>query len=113
MDAKPTSPPKNMTEAILRATVRPTVPVIDRWTDKLPCIRRDIPCAYPVASPLSPKEAVMKFDMGFIPCTGVKCGLFNPDRKECWEVSALRAKVETRDLIEQIDGYLRMPKEAA
>jgi len=113
----PDTPAKaqSMSEAILKATNRTPAHVADRWTGKIACIRREIPCAYPVAHPtsLNPKDVAMKYDMGFIPCTGAICGLWNPDKKECFELSALRAKVETRDLIEQIDGYLRMPKESA
>ena len=71
----------------------------------------NIPMTYMLPDPVIASKVNVEAKMAFVDCMGDKCNLWNFSRAECWDVSSRRATVETRDLIEQIDGLMRMHNE--
>jgi hypothetical protein len=73
------------------------------------CHRFRIPMS--VAAPDKLGNVALHGQMAFIDCIGEKCNLYNAEAKECHDVTAAKASTRLCNLVEQIDGLLRMPEE--
>lgn len=75
------------------------------------CHRFRIPMSFGIPDRVNPQAINMQGQMAFIDCLGEKCNLFNPDAKECWDVTSAKASIKLNALVEQIDGLMRIPEE--
>lgn len=88
----------------------------DLWTGKKVCSRFMIPASYmtPKMNTLSkvdPNHVEMQLNlqMGNCNCIGAKCQMWDATRKQCHEVTQSEAMCRIGDLIELIDGFMRLP----
>lgn len=94
------------------AFTRPKLPPpVDEFTGKKTCHRFMIPAHFltPSRRPGALNgEADLQVQMGFVTCIGVKCALWNSERLECFDVSRAKGDARVPELLEQIDGFIRL-----
>ena len=57
---------------------------------------------------LDQRAADLQVQMGFVPCIGNKCALWNDEQLECLDVTKRKADARVPELLEQIDGFMRL-----
>lgn len=86
-------------------------PPVDVFTGKKTCHIFNIPAHYLTPSPLQKDAAQLNVQMGFVPCIGAKCALWNAERLECLDVTKKKADIRVPELLEQIDGFMRLHRD--
>jgi hypothetical protein len=81
---------------------------VDVFTGKKICHRFFTPVWFMQTNQLKPQEADLKTLVGNSMCLGEKCSLWDAERLQCLDVSKAQADARVPDLLEQIDGFLRI-----
>lgn len=105
---KPNLGSREVLERVQAFSKKPKAPVEDLFTGKKICHVFKSPFFLVVPHPVKPNEMDLKTGVGNQHCIGSKCSLWDSERLQCLDVTEKQASARVPELLEQIDGFLRL-----
>ncbi|HXT00350.1 MAG TPA: hypothetical protein VN915_06720 [Elusimicrobiota bacterium] len=104
---KPSLGSKEVVDRVAAFTKPRLPPPVDVFTGKKACHHFFVPVHYFEPSALK-GSADLKSLVANTSCIGKLCALWNEERLECLEATKLKADIRVPELLEQIDGFMRI-----